>query len=240
MKTEIVGDEVEIRGVCGVGRLTVREGLTLEDPNLDLASLGSLTAGSLDVTGTGVVQGDMSVSSDLVVGGSASVSSLTVGGVEVLRPFIRHFAGGGTVQWVTIGPYGLWDLTTLVGESWSLSENGSVGFVNGNGHFEATETGLAKFEIDASLITKDGGGNVLDFSIYKDVGSGDPISSRKIYSDITLNLDNYFHAKMCTYVNIESGHQYLMYTRGVSQPVKPTQVKVDFGVCLSVSMVKSN
>ena len=127
MKTEIVGDEVEIRGYCGVGRLRVRDGLTLEDPNVNMVSAGNLVAGSLEVTGNEVVKGNLtvegasgvSVDEDLSVGGNASVSGdLTVTGdasvVGILTApkfrlehamfgttYQNTFSSGDYVRWIT-------------------------------------------------------------------------------------------------------------------------------------------
>ena len=78
MKTEIVGDEVEIRGYCGVGRLRVRDQLVLNNPNLSLSSLGDLTvSGLVKINGTkqyihtGLI-GAHPVSNELAIGSNYS------------------------------------------------------------------------------------------------------------------------------------------------------------------------
>jgi hypothetical protein len=81
VKTVITGDEVEIKGFCGVDNLTVRQGLNLVDPNVDVVSSGSITTGSLVNTGSSTLKGDVSMEGNASVEGDmAVVGNNSVGG----------------------------------------------------------------------------------------------------------------------------------------------------------------
>jgi hypothetical protein len=81
VKTVITGDEVEIKGFCGVDNLTVRQGLNLVDPNVDVVSTGSITTGSLVNTGSSTLKGDVSMEGNASVEGDMSVvGNNSVGG----------------------------------------------------------------------------------------------------------------------------------------------------------------
>lgn len=74
---EIVGDEVNIRGKCGVDELYVRQGLVLDSGVSNLSVAGSLEGGSLTVTGSSYLN-NADVTGNLDVGGVLSAPLLSL------------------------------------------------------------------------------------------------------------------------------------------------------------------